>query len=110
MTQNSGFSRMRCLSLPTAIFLPILMVCVAMLFSDAPLKAQVQNGIDGTVTDPSGAVIVGAHVTATNNSYRRVASVGRDLLGRRIYHRRTRYPETTPSPWRHPDSRPSRQT
>ncbi len=68
MTQNSGFSRMRCLRLPTAIFLPILVVCVAVLFSDAPLKAQVQNGIDGTVTDPSGAVIVGAHVTATNNS------------------------------------------
>ena len=68
MTQKSRFSRMRCLSLPTAAFIPILMVCLAALFSGVALHAQVQNGINGTVTDPSGAVIAGAHVTATNNS------------------------------------------
>jgi Carboxypeptidase regulatory-like domain len=68
VTQESGFSRMRCLSLPTVVFLTILpMLCVALLFSGAPLRAQVQNGINGTVTDLSGAVIPNAKVSANNN-------------------------------------------
>jgi hypothetical protein len=67
VTQKSRFSRMRCPSLP-GIFLPVLMVCVAVLFLGYRLHAQVQNGINGTVTDPSGAVVPGASVTATNNA------------------------------------------
>ena len=68
MTQKSAVSRMCCLSLPTGIFLPILIVVFTVLFLGAPLSAQVQTGINGTVTDLSGAVIAGAHVTATNTS------------------------------------------
>ena len=42
------------------------MVSVAVLFSGATLNAQVQTGIDGTVTDPSAAVIQGAQITVAN--------------------------------------------
>ena len=42
--------------------------CLALLLSVAPLRAQVQSGISGTVVDPSQAVINGARVTITNNS------------------------------------------
>jgi hypothetical protein len=48
--------------------LPIAVLSVALLLPGIELKAQVVNGINGTVTDSSGAVIQGAHVTATNVS------------------------------------------
>jgi hypothetical protein len=66
VTQKARFSRMSYLSLPTAAFLPILMVCIAALFSAAPLSAQVQTGVDGSVTDSSGAVIQGAQISVAN--------------------------------------------
>ena len=66
MTQKSGFSRMRCLSLTTGLLLPVLMVSVAVLFSGTTLNAQVQTGIAGTVADPSAAVIQGAQITVAN--------------------------------------------
>ena len=81
MTQKSRFSRMRCLSLPTAAFLSILVVCLALLFSGAALHAQVQNGIDGTVTDQSGAVVPGARVTVTNNATGVVGSAVTSSVG-----------------------------
>jgi Carboxypeptidase regulatory-like domain len=82
VTQKSGVSRIRCLSLPTAVFIPILLtVCVAVLFSRAPLNAQVQNGINGTVTDATGAVVSGAHVTATNPATGVVASAVTSSIG-----------------------------
>ncbi len=56
MTHKSDFARIRSLSSTTAIFLAVLMLCVAVLFSGAPLNAQVQTGIDGTITDLSGAL------------------------------------------------------
>ena len=68
MTQKSEISNMRFQGFLTAVLLPILMVCFAVLFTCARLNAQTVNGINGTVTDPSGAVIVGANVTATNHS------------------------------------------
>jgi hypothetical protein len=68
VTQKSDISKMRFRGFLTAVLLPILMVCFAALFTCARLNAQAVNGINGTVTDPSGAVIVGANVTATNNS------------------------------------------
>ena len=40
--------------------------CVALLVCAAQLRAQVQSGISGTVTDSSQAVIGGARVTITN--------------------------------------------
>ncbi len=81
MTQKSRFSRTRYLSLPTAAFLPILMVCVAVLFSGPRLNGQVQDGINGTVTDPSGAVVAGARVTATNSETGVVASAVTSSVG-----------------------------
>ena len=72
---------MCCLSLPMAAFLPVLIVCVAVLFCGIPLNAQVQNGINGTVTDPSGAVVSGARVTATNTATGVVASAVTSSVG-----------------------------
>jgi ABC-type Na+ efflux pump permease subunit len=66
VTQNSAFSRMCCLSQPTTLFLPILMLWVA-LISGSPLNAQVQTGVDGAVTDSSGAVIQGAQISVANS-------------------------------------------
>jgi hypothetical protein len=66
MNQKSGFSRIRCQNLPTTVFLSLLMLCSALLLSTAPLHGQSQNGITGTVTDLSGAVLPGATVSATN--------------------------------------------
>lgn len=41
---------------------------VALILTVAPLRAQVQSGINGMVVDPSQAVVNGARVTITNNS------------------------------------------
>jgi hypothetical protein len=68
VTQKSDISNKRFQASRPTVFLAILMFCFAMLFTCARLNAQAVNGINGTVTDPSGAVIVGANVTATNNS------------------------------------------
>jgi hypothetical protein len=58
---------MRCPSLPSAVFLPLLMLSL-LLGSAAPLRAQVENGISGTVTDSSGAVIPNAQITVSNDA------------------------------------------
>ena len=50
---------------------------------------QVQNGINGTVTDSSGAVIAGARVTATNTSTGVLASAVTSSAGT-LFHRRTK--------------------
>ncbi len=47
---------------------------VALLLPVLGLKAQVVNGINGTLTDTSGGVIVGAHVSATNTATEVVSS------------------------------------
>ncbi|MDE3179686.1 MAG: TonB-dependent receptor [Acidobacteriota bacterium] len=44
----------------------VLMVCLGMLWS-LPAYAQFRAGIQGTVTDPTGAAIQGASVTVINN-------------------------------------------
>ncbi len=51
-----------------ATFLPglLLLFCVGAL--QVPLQAQVETGVSGTITDPSGAVIPGAKLTVTNTS------------------------------------------
>ena len=81
MTEKSDFARISCLSLPTAFFLPVLILCVVLLLSGSPLNAQVQNGINGTVTDLSGAVVPGAQVTATNTATGVVASAVTSSVG-----------------------------
>ncbi len=45
----------------------LIVVCLALLAGALPAGAQLYTGsIAGTVSDPSGAVVVGAHVTATD--------------------------------------------
>jgi outer membrane receptor protein involved in Fe transport len=47
---------------------PNTLVCLLLLLSAVALHAQTfRGGINGTITDQSGAVVVGAAVTATNN-------------------------------------------
>jgi Carboxypeptidase regulatory-like domain len=67
VTPKSDCFRMRCPSLPSALFLPLLMLSL-LLWSAAPLRAQVENGISGTVTDSSGAVIPNAQITVSNDA------------------------------------------
>lgn len=52
----------------SAAVLALFVVSVAAFFSAARLNAQAVTGINGTVVDLSGAVIPGAHVTATNTA------------------------------------------
>ena len=42
------------------------MLCVTLLFPGTALNAQVQTGLDGAVTDSSGAVIQGAQISVAN--------------------------------------------
>lgn len=58
----------RCKAFVLATLLPclLLLFCAGML--QTPLQAQVETGISGTVTDPSGAVLPGAKLTVTNTS------------------------------------------
>ena len=51
---------------PPVAFLTVLLVSMVVLLPGSRLHAQVENGINGTVMDSSGAVIVGAHITVTN--------------------------------------------
>ena len=63
------FSFDRSLMYEIAVFIPVLICCSVMfLLTAAPLSAQVENGIDGTVMDSTGAVIAGAHVTIISTS------------------------------------------
>ncbi|MGA9062704.1 MAG: carboxypeptidase-like regulatory domain-containing protein [Terracidiphilus sp.] len=66
MTQRSVIPETRCRRFPDAVFQSILLLSIAMFFAAAGLYAQVTNGINGTVTDATGAVIPGANVTVTN--------------------------------------------
>ncbi len=66
MTRKSAPFRLLGLSVPSALCLSLLTLFV--LFNPLLLQGQVQTGINGTVTDLTGAVIAGAHVTATNTS------------------------------------------
>ena len=68
MIQKPYISAVRCLPWPTAVFRSILMLCFALLFTAIPASAQVENGITGTVTDLSGAVIPAAKITVSNDA------------------------------------------
>jgi hypothetical protein len=52
----------------TVAFLSVSLFSVVVFFSGVRLNAQTVAGIHGTVRDPTGAVITGAHVTATNTA------------------------------------------
>ena len=60
LTRVSGHSKVRLGLLAT------LAVCLTSLFCVSNLRAQALSGINGTVTDQSGAVVPGAKVTVTN--------------------------------------------
>lgn len=51
-----------------ATFLYAIILCAVAFLSIGPLQAQVENGITGTVTDPTGALITGASLTLTNTA------------------------------------------
>ena len=51
-----------------AAFLPILMLCSVVLFTNARLNAQENAGLTGRVTDPAGAAIAGAHIMFINEA------------------------------------------
>jgi len=63
-----------------ASLLPVF-ACLALLLSVAPLRAQVQSGINGTVTDSSQAVISGARITITNNATGVVSNTATSTAG-----------------------------
>jgi hypothetical protein len=64
VTRKSDLFRICRLSLPCALFLSL---CI-FLSSAARLQAQVENGISGTITDSSGAVIPNAQITVSNDA------------------------------------------
>ncbi len=68
MIQTSGYIRLRFNGWSTIAFLATLAWCALLFFSGSLMNAQAVNGINGTVTDNSGAVIPGARVTATNTA------------------------------------------
>jgi hypothetical protein len=63
-----GLSRRRLAQCFASLFVCLLAVCGLALLSGLPLQAQSTSGggIQGTVTDPKGAVVAKAQVTATN--------------------------------------------
>lgn len=67
MTHQFGGMRACVYSRAGLALTSILVFSIVVVLSGTRLAAQITNGINGTVTDSSGAVIVGAHVTATNN-------------------------------------------
>lgn len=67
MTNQFGNLRSGVYSLASLALTSVLLFSIIVLLSVTRLGAQITNGINGTVTDSSGAVIVGASVTATNN-------------------------------------------
>lgn len=68
MMQQSGCAYLR-LHIWTGVVLPrLLLLSVLGFFSCVPLNAQAVSGINGTVSDATGAVISAAHVTATNSA------------------------------------------
>jgi hypothetical protein len=64
VTKNSGCFH----HLPAAALLSVLILCISALLTTPSAQAQVQNGINGTVTDASGAVIPGTQVTVSNDA------------------------------------------
>jgi hypothetical protein len=68
VTQRPDSSHWRFQRLTTAAFLSAVGFFVGLLLAGSSLHAQVQSGVNGTVTDSTGATIAGARVTITNTS------------------------------------------
>ena len=84
----------------------LALVALPLLISASSLAQTFRGSINGTVTDPSGAVIPGAKVTATDVA----TAVVRDTVSSGAGEfRSTIFPRApTPSRWRPPASRPPR--
>ena len=63
------------------VFLPILIFCLAVLLLSVRLNAQELGGLTGTVTDPTGASVSGAHVTFREEATGVVTQVGTTSSG-----------------------------
>ncbi len=61
-------SRSRNLGAGCRLLITCLAVCILVLYSSAPLRAQALSSITGTVTDASGAVVPNAKITVTNTA------------------------------------------
>ena len=61
--------------------MPVLIFCLAVLFSNARLNAQVLGGLTGTVMDPTGAGIPRAHVAFRDEATGVVTQVGTTSSG-----------------------------
>jgi Carboxypeptidase regulatory-like domain len=68
VTERRGRCNVSCKSWPTIALITVVVLSLAALFPVTGLNAQVENGINGTVTDTSGAVVAGARVTITSAS------------------------------------------
>ncbi len=68
MTQGLGYVNTRFQSWRSAAVWAALACFAGVFLSGARLNAQTVNGISGTITDKSGAVIPGARVTSTNTA------------------------------------------
>ncbi len=62
---TKGLESFNVRSWPPVTFLTVLILSV-LVFSGVGLDAQVENGVNGTVMDASGALVAGAQVTITN--------------------------------------------
>ena len=80
MKQRTGNAITHRRAFVKASLLPVF-ACLALLLSVAPLRAQVQSGINGTVTDSSQAVISGARITITNNATGVVSNTATSTAG-----------------------------
>ncbi len=66
VTQKSGFFNARFENRPGMDFLPMAVFSAVLLFVGVLLNGQAVTGINGTITDRTGALIPNARVTATN--------------------------------------------
>ncbi|HUK91277.1 MAG TPA: carboxypeptidase-like regulatory domain-containing protein, partial [Blastocatellia bacterium] len=66
MSQKSDFFNVHFGNRPIAAFPPLALLCAVLLCLGALLNGQAVTGINGTITDRTGALIPNAHVTATN--------------------------------------------
>ncbi len=65
----------------SAVFAPVLILGLILLFSNARLNAQELGGLTGTVADPTGAGIPGAHVTFREEATGVLTQVGTTSSG-----------------------------
>jgi len=66
VAQKSDFFNVRFENRPAWAFAPMVVLCAVLLCLSALLNGQAVTGINGTITDRTGALVPNARVTATN--------------------------------------------